>query len=1048
MNKPKYWRGLEELEQTPEFLAEAKKEFSTDVPMDQAIEDAGNGGLEFNANRRDFLKVLGFGVTAATLAACVETPVKKAIPYVEKPEDVIPGVPNWYASTTNQGIPVLVKAREGRPIKLEGNPDSPLTRGGLDAVSHATLLEVYDLDRLRNPLKGAEPVEWDAMDKDIKAKLADIKARGGKVRVVSGSVLSPSTRQIIADFVGQFENGKHVAYDAVSYDAINRAHENLFGKRGIPSVMLDRADVILGINCDFLGTWLDPTTMNAQYAENRQPEKGKMSRHFQLESLLTMTGSNADLRFPINPSDEGRALVALYNKVARRVGQPQSGSSDFNVAGNNLDNIAEELVNARGRAVVLCGSNDLASQEAVAGINNMLGAYGKTLDLGNPYMLKQGNDADMAALASELNTVDALFFYDANPVYNSPYADAFKAALGGNKLTVTLTVKEDETSELSTYTAATSHYLESWGDAQQTASHSSVIQPAINPIFSTRQAQDSFLIWSDSQQTYYDYLKAYWRANMYPGGMGSFQRFWDETLRKGVVVSVAAQAEPITMTGNVGNALSNLSRRTPVAEGAFELAIYEKVSMRDGSHANNPWLQELPDPITRTTWDNYLTVPAVYAKANDLDQNDVVSVTVGDQSFDAAVMIQPGQAMQTLGLALGYNRPKAGRVASQVKGSVDAYPLVKADASGNRNYNAGTASISKTGRTYDLACTQTGSTLFDPGQGPMFGTTFDRTHHIISEETFEEYKKNPGGVNEDRRELRNHLVTLWESHYEDREANRYIKWAMAIDLNKCTGCGACVISCHAENNVPVVGKQEVLNRRDMHWMRIDRYFSGDPENPDVVFQPMLCQHCDNAPCETVCPVLATIHSHEGLNQMAYNRCVGTRYCANNCPYKVRRFNWFNYYNGDQFADVNPAQNELGRLVLNPDVTVRFRGVMEKCSFCVQRLQDGKLRAKIDGNSSLVKPKDGDIKTACQQSCPTGAIVFGDLNDPESAVSKLYKNNSRAYHALEEVKVLPSVAYLSKIRNRTEEEQLKRVPEAEEVRFEQQMEWLDVKPQVG
>ncbi|MEZ4688337.1 MAG: TAT-variant-translocated molybdopterin oxidoreductase [Bacteroidia bacterium] len=873
MNKPKYWRGLEELEQTPEFLDNAQKEFPTDVPMEQALEKAGNGGLEFNANRRDFLKALGFGVTAATLAACVETPVKRAIPYVEKPEDVVPGVANWYASTTPYGTPVLVKAREGRPIKLEGNPDSPLTRGGLDAVSHATLLDLYDLDRLRGPQQGDKSVTWDEMDKAIKERLAAIKQNGGKVRVVSGSVLSPSARQILADFVGQFANGKHVTYDAVSYDALSKAHENLFGKRGIPSVMLDRADVILGINCDFLGTWLDTTTLNAQYAAGRQPEKGKMSRHWQLESLLTTTGSNADQRFPINPSDEGKAIAALYNMVARRLGQPQGSSVEYNLPGNMMDKLADELVAARGHAVVLCGTNDLAAQEAVAGINAMLGAYGQTLDLNNHYLLKQGNDADMAALAAELGSVDALFFYNANPVYNSPYAEAFKTALGGNAMSVALTVKDDETSELCTYTAATSHFLESWGDAQQTASHYSLVQPTINPIFDTRQAEDSFLIWSGSQQTYYDYLQNYWRANMYPGGMANFQRFWDESLRKGVMVMIGSQPAASEMTGSPAASLSKLASAGTTS--GFDLVIYEKVSMRDGAQANNPWLQELPDPITRTTWDNYLTVPAVYAKAQGMEQNDVVKVSANGVEFSAAVMIQPGQAMNTVGLALGYNRPKAGRVARHTDGSVDAYPFVQADGNGNRSYTLSGVSFEKTGREYELACVQTAHTLFDPGQGNRFGTTFERTEHIISETTLEEYKANPDGVNAERREMRNHLVTLWESHYEDREANRYIKWVWPSATDKYTGCGACVISCHAENNVPVVGKKEVIRRRDMHWMRIDRYFSGNPENPDVVFQPMLCQHCDNAPCETVCPVLATIHSHRGLSKMAYNRCVGT-----------------------------------------------------------------------------------------------------------------------------------------------------------------------------
>jgi molybdopterin-containing oxidoreductase family iron-sulfur binding subunit len=498
-----------------------------------------------------------------------------------------------------------------------------------------------------------------------------------------------------------------------------------------------------------------------------------------------------------------------------------------------------------------------------------------------------------------------------------------------------------------------------------------------------------------------------------------------------------------TVTMNAAGLSAAASQLQKASAGGDELVVYEKVSIRDGKYANNPWLQELPDPITRTSWDNYITVPFQYAKENGVKQEDVLKLKVGDIEIEGAAMIVPGQALGTFGLALGYGRSNGGRSTKHVN-TIDAYPFLEM-REGSMSYSRSGAEISKTGRTYPLACVQTFHTLFDPSKKTpntpegSIDNYFDRTEEIISEvESFEEYKKHPENLNNGAGTALNkkhHLITLWESHYRDKAADRYIRWAMAIDLNKCTGCGACVVSCNAENNVSVVGKDEVRNRREMHWIRLDRYYSGDPDNPNVVFQPMMCQHCDNAPCETVCPVLATIHSQEGLNQMAYNRCVGTRYCANNCPYKVRRFNWYNYTNGDQFPDVNPAHetNPLGRFVLNPDVTVRFRGVMEKCSFCVQRLQEGKLKAKIRAGSSLnpdgsaVKPEDGEIKTACQQSCPTGAIVFGDLNDPNSEVHKLYKENDRLYHVIEEVKTLPSVAYMTKVRNRTAE-QIKAIEE--------------------
>ena len=724
-------------------------------------------------------------------------------------------------------------------------------------------------------------------------------------------------------------------------------------------------------------------------------------------------------------------LLNLYNKVARLAGQPSiPGVPDFNLAANVLDKIAKDLTSNNGKAVVVCGVNDVAIQELVNGINFMIGAYGNTVDIARPSYYKQGDDKAMASLAAELSSVDALFFYDANPVYDSPHSAAFKQALANVKLSVSLANKADETSILCQYTAPDHHYLESWNDAMQVEGHYSLTQPAINPIYETRQAQDSFMKWGGISGSFSDRLKNVWQGKYNAEAGGTFRKFWEETLRKGIFTAEVTSDTPATFVGDIATAASALKNNSTSAD-APELVLYEKVSIRDGKFANNPWLQEMPDPVTRATWDNYLLVSVQYANANGYKQNDEVNVTVGGQTLKLGVVVQPGQANNVFGIALGYGRSNGGRCASVIKGSPDAYPLVEV-RDGNVRFDRTGVEVAKTGGTYEIASIQTFHTLFDPAKKEQFDEYYDRTEEIISETTFDEYNTHPEEVNEHRAgsylNKRRHLITLWESHFKDKSSDRYIRWAMAIDLNKCTGCGACVVSCQAENNVPVVGKQEVMNRREMHWIRIDRYYSGSPENPNVVFQPMLCQHCDNAPCETVCPVLATIHSHEGLNQMTYNRCVGTRYCANNCPYKVRRFNWFNYVVGDQFTDINPSHktNPLGYLVLNPDVTVRFRGVMEKCTFCVQRLQDGKLKAKLRAGSSLnsdgssVKPIDGEIQTACQQACPTGAIVFGDLNDPESAVHKLYKENQRIYHALEEVKTLPSVAYMTKIRNRDEE----------------------------
>jgi len=1033
MKQPKYWMELEEFDSTHE--SNNGNEFAQDLPIEETLSKTTKKGLSFSTNRRDFMKLFGFGITAATLSACNKTPLKKVVPYVEKPHDLIPGVANYYATTCmgcSSGCTVVAKTREGRPIKLEGNPDSPLFKGGLCGVGHSTVLNLYDINRLQGPLQGSEGANWDGIDKAIIDKLAAIKATGAgaKVRILTNSIISPSTLSVIAEFVAQFEDAKHITYDPVSATAIAESHDLNFGRRALPSYRFDKAEVIVSFGADFLGTWLNPVAFANQYAENRDPSKKKMSRHFQVESTLSLTGAKADVRVPVKPSELGLALLNLYRKIESkaRPGEPTliAGTvPEFNVAGNTLDRMADELIAARGKSLVVCGSNDVNNQQLVNAINALLGNYGTTVDLDHPSFIRQGNDRALAELVGELENrqVDALFVLNANPVYDTPYGSKLEKSIPQVDLSVALTTKADETSALCKYTAATPHYLEAWDDANPQYGQYSIVQPTINPIFDTRQAQDSFLKWGGSTTAYYEYLQNFWQTNLFgqQTAYASFQEFWDETLRKGVFTTPSANS-PATAADFLGdglttaaNALIAKSKNAPSGD-SFDVVLYEKVAIRSGKHANNPWLQELPDPISRTTWGNYIMVPYAYGKEKGLRDGDVCKLEIGGKTLELPVLVQVGLAMNTVAVALGYGRTNAGKTADKVDGS-SAYPLVKAEG-GTLQYELSGGKLSSTGNFSRLAKFQKYDLLVDEEKEKQFGMPFDRSEYIIRETTLEEYVKNPAAGNEVREQIKHHLVSLWDSHFKDEESGRVIRWAMSIDLNKCTGCGSCVVSCHAENNVPVVGKQEIINHRDMHWLRMDRYYSGSKENPDVVIQPMLCQHCDNAPCETVCPVLATIHSSEGLNQMTYNRCVGTRYCANNCPYKVRRFNWFNYVNNPKH-DFH-MNNPLGQMVLNPDVTVRFRGVMEKCSFCVQRLQEGKLKAKIKGGTTLAKPEDGSIKTACQQSCPTGAILFGDLNDPESAISKAYKD-ARSFHALEELKTLPSVAYMTLVRNRKADE---------------------------
>ena len=1011
----KYWKGVEELRNDAEFVRLKNDEFYEPLPIDELINKKAE---EVSVTpRRDFLKFLGFSVAAASLAAC-EAPVRKTIPYLIRPDQITPGIANYYASSYFDGYDyasIVVKTREGRPIKVEGNTLSSINKGRVNARVQASVLSLYDNNRFRTPLANGVEAKWADIDKAIGEKLTAIAAKGGKIRIISSTVISPSTIRVIGEFAKKYPTAKHVQYDAISFSAMRQANMESFGVNGLASYMFDKASVIVGIESDFLVNGVSPVEYAAQYGETRKLNDGKkeMSRHIQMEASLSVTGSNADMRIGVKPSQQGAAVAALYNAIASKAGAAAVSGPSAGELSKEIEKVAAELWAAKGKAVVVCGINNVAVQNLINGINVMLGSYGTTIDLTNTNNLRQGNDAELVGLLDEMKKgeVAAVLVYNCNPVYSLPDGKGFADAVKKAELSVSFAYTPDETSAVCQYVCPDHHALESWNDAEPKKGHFSTTQPTIAPLFSTRQFQETLLAWSGIQSNYHDYMMAGW-ASMLPVGMS-----WEQFLQKGVLENAAAPAAGLTSKADLNAAASSLNSEKG---GAFELVVYEKTGLGSGVQSNNPWLQELPDPISKITWDNYLAVSPKDAREKGWAQGNMLSIKTATATAKVPVVIQPGQTPGTVSIAVGYGRNGVGKTADSI--GVNAYQFVS--MLGTTLSYAGAVEISKTiDEDYSFAGTQTHHT--------MMGRA------IVKETTLEEYIKDPKAGNEEEKfEVKagkdiqhksTEEVTLWNEH----ETGQH-HFGMSIDLNSCIGCGSCVVACTAENNVSVVGKDEVRRSREMHWMRIDRYYTSDADPkegesagmaqlqkmevpsdmPKVVFQPVMCQHCNHAPCETVCPVIATSHSSEGLNQMTYNRCVGTRYCANNCPYKVRRFNWFKYPDNPQF-DFH-MNNDLGKMVLNPDVVVRSRGVMEKCSMCVQRIQEGKLNAKKAGQPMA----DGAIQTACSQTCPTNAITFGDYNKKESSLNKM-REQERSYHLLGELDVQPNVFYLTKVRNVSE-----------------------------
>lgn len=1002
---PKYWLSLDQWRQDPEFQKLAEKEFLSS-PLAEDL-SASSSSSEGGWARREFLKLMGASL-ALTSFGCVRRPAQKIVPYVRKPKEIREGIANYYSSAYSDNGEVfglVVTTREGRPIKADGNPDHPLNEGGMSARAHSHLLELYDPDRLTTATRNIQndertnrdtvSISYDLADEEIAERLNQ-----GSVGILTGSLVSPSKRQLLSEFRSAF-GARHYVWEPVGAEAFRKGQEASFGQAVVPRLRLDRAQYIVAVNSDILGSYLQPTEAQKGFAKGRNPNS-EMNRLVVFESLLSLTGANADFRVRIRPSDSAKVILGLLHEIVVRgrhsrfandsavlsvLRDYSNVAEEIGVDPNLFAEMAENLWENRGRSLVVAGE-DLQAQIASNLLNAALGNDGVTVDYRrSPNVGFQGDSKALKDLVSDIEAgrIEHLIIYGVNPQYSAPENSGYREAIKKLRTAIYMGTHNDETGLTCDYVLPDHHAMENWGDIEGQRDVLAIQQPTIRPLGETRAFEDSLISLARKAgktgavtryETWYDYLQAQVKPKV--GGDSG----WQELLQKGYVDLSRGQRNGTDGSRNFNNAALRQLRRRDTPKSDLELVLYSTVGLRDGSLANVSWLQEFPDPVTKICWDNYLTVSPRLASQRGLSQGQVVKLKVGNKTLEVPVHIQAGQADSALGLAVGYGRSAGGKVCSGV--GVNAFPVAHLTETGVR-YSGLSATIEPTRSRYPLASVA--------GHHSMEG------RQIVVEATLEQYRQKP-----DANIKRYKTFSAWSGHeYKGH------KWGMSIDLSSCTGCSACVVACQSENNIPVVGKRNVLNGRIMQWIRIDRYYVGEPENPDTVFMPMLCQHCDNAPCETVCPVLATIHSDEGTNDMIYNRCVGTRYCANNCPYKVRRFNWFNYTN---------IRSPL-HMALNPEVTVRSRGVMEKCTFCIHKIQQARHDAEyIKGRKGDEHGKviaDGEVITACQASCPTGAIVFGDVNDPESKVSQA-QGEERTYTVLEETNVQPAVKYKTKIRN--------------------------------
>ncbi|MBI4473923.1 MAG: 4Fe-4S dicluster domain-containing protein [Acidobacteria bacterium] len=925
-------------------------------------------------SRRGFFKTMGLSVSAAALASCKRIPVHQIIPFLVQPDDIRPGVAMWYASTCGAcpaACGLLVKTRDGRPIKIEGNELHPVSKGGVCAIGQASVLTLYDAARSHEPLSKGSPVKWRDLDRTVRNGLRQLASTERAIRLVTPPYLGPTGEAAVAHFLAAYPTARRVSHDPLGSHAIARAHHATHGLAAIPAYNLKDARLIVSFASDFLGTWVQPVSFTKNYAAGRDPARGeRMLRHFQLEPNLTLTGSNADVRTTLRPSDVTPALTQL----AKRLGIDMPSPRPTSVPPEVLDRLARELQEARGASLVLCGSDDVTAQCLTNAINEALGNYGTTIGVASGVKLAESQSVDQFLNELRSSEVGAVIVVGTNPVYSHPNGAELGERLTKVELTVATADRPDETAGLLQHLAPDHNYLESWGDSEPARGVLGLFQPTVAPLYDTRSAFESLLAWSGQTRPYYEFLRNRWETEIFPraiDALPTFEAFWERSVHDGVARYTPNPLEAVFQAESVSVLLEDFT--SAKADEGFELVLHPSLALRDGSLGNNAWLQELPDPVTKVTWGNAASISPGATATLGLRDGDLVNVGIGDRIVKLPVVVQPGMHDRVVAVGLGHGRTHAGSVGDGI--GENAFVLAK---------GSGRSSLWQTGAVVQPAV---GAAVLARSQTheSMEGRELVREinlEELLRGENLEQFKEEAHPSRWPRAE-----------HPEQR-------WAMAVDLSKCTGCSACVVACRAENNIAIVGPDEVQRKRDMDWMHIDRYYKNDGDDIRILRQPMLCQHCENAPCETVCPVLATVHSSDGLNQQVYNRCVGTRYCANNCPFKVRRFNWFDY-----------PRDETERMVLNPDVVVRSRGVMEKCSFCVQRIREAKTKARIEGRTL----RDGDVRTACEQSCPADAIVVGDLNDPKSRVSEWARSN-RAYRLLTHLNIEPAVRYLARIRN--------------------------------
>ena len=966
-----YWRTLEELAQSEEVQRVVEQEFPSAASL-----------LTSGLSRRDFLRIMSASLALAGLGACANKPSEQILPYIQAPEDLVAGKSVEYATAFTlggYGIGVLVKSFEGRPIKLEGNPQHPANLGGTNPFAQASILNLYDPERSQVVRRSNGISTWEDFVTSVRSRLDLQRPKAGAgLRLLTGAVTSPTLGEQIRLLLKQFPQAKWHSYEPISRDHTREGTRLALGQEGENQYRFERAEVIVALDSDFL--FAEPGSLRyAREFSNRRRVRGEqaqMNRLYVAEPTPSITGSMADHRVAIAAS----RIAQLAQAMGRRLGVTQSGGEDPQELAPYeawIETVTADLQEHRGSSLVFAGEYQPPQVHVLAhAINQRLGNVGNTIVYSEPVEEQvSSRAASLPELVRDMaqGRVEVLLILGANPVFTAPADLGFRDALSPVPFRAHFGEYEDETSGLCEWHVPQAHFLETWSDSRSFDGTATIMQPLIAPLYGGKSPHEVMAILTGSAETSsYDIVRAFWRAR---GSDGDFETWWQRALHDGFVAGSAAAAKTVSVRAP-SSAPQDKSAAQQESVGGLELVFRPDPTIWDGRFANNAWLQELPKPLTKLTWDNAALISPRTAQRLNLKNGDVIELRSGKGSAAGPVWINPGQADESVTVHLGYGRTRGGRVAAGT--GFNVYPL----RTTREQWFASGLQITKTGRRHELVTTQ--------GHHTMEGRP------LVRSGTLEHYREDPEFVHQMGHEPPPDL-SLYPEHRFDVSA-----WGMVIDTTVCIGCNACVMACQAENNIPVVGKDQVARGREMHWLRVDRYYDGAAEDPDVLFQPVPCMHCENAPCEPVCPVGATAHSTEGLNDMVYNRCVGTRYCSNNCPYKVRRFNFY------QYADFKTEVRKLG---YNPDVTVRSRGVMEKCTYCVQRINHGRIEAKKENRPI----RDGEVVTACAQACPTGAIIFGDLTDADAEVSKL-KKDPLNYAMLAELNTRPRTTYLARLKN--------------------------------